>query len=115
MASSFRSSLSCLAVAAASAAVLVHAAAAPAAEPAPSIEQVEDARRCATSTRTAGHAFAEVRDSVQAGGTTRALALLDEADDALKAARTACAADPEVMAQLELLVNEAASLRRSLR
>ena len=97
------------------AAVLAPAARALAAEPAPSIEQVEDARRCASSTKAAGHAFGEVRDSVVNGGTTRAEALLDEADAALKDARAACAADQEVTAQLELLANEAASLRRSLR
>lgn len=85
-----------------------------AAEEAPSIADVEAARRCAAQTRVAGHAFAEVRDSVNAGGTTRAEALLTEAEDALKDARAACAGDADVSAQLELLANEAASLRRSL-
>ena len=109
MTSSFRSTL-----AAAALAVLASAPATFAAEEAPSIQQVEDARRCAAQTRVAGHAFAEVRDSVRAGGTTRAEALLTAADDALRDARAACAGDQDVTAQLELLENEAAALRRSL-
>lgn len=85
-----------------------------ASEDEPSIADVEAARRCAAQTRVAGHAFSEVRDSVNAGGTTRAEALLAVAEDALRDARSACAGDMDVSAQLELLANEAAALRRSL-
>lgn len=95
-------------------AAIVASAPAPASEDAPTIADVEAARRCATGTRLAGHAFSEVRDSVNAGGTTRAEALLTVAEDALRDARSACAGDVDVSAQLELLSNEAASLRRSL-
>lgn len=114
MRSTSRSSIGAACTAAVLAGVLANVAGALAAEQPPSIEQVEDARRCAAKTKAAGHAFAEVRDSVVNGGTTRAGALLDEADAALKDARAACAADPDVSAQLELLANEAAALRRSL-
>ena len=85
-----------------------------AAEPAPSARDVENARRCAAATRSAGHAFGEVRDSVRAGGTTRAEALLTQADDALAEARVACAGNAEVSTQLDLLAGESQGLRRSL-
>jgi hypothetical protein len=85
-----------------------------AAEEAPTANDVEEARRCAAETRVAGHAFAEVRDSVRAGGTTRAEALLTVAEDALLDARSACRGNAEVSAQLELLGGEAEGLRRSL-
>lgn len=110
----FRPMLAAFALATASVSLLAQAPSSAAAEEAPTIQQVEDARRCASQTRLAGHAFAEVRDSVRAGGTTRAEALLTVADDALRDARAACAADQDVTAQLELLQNEAAALRRSL-
>ena len=83
-------------------------------EDAPTATQVEQARRCAAETRAAGRAFAEVRDSVKAGGTTRAATLLDEADESLRQARAACRSDEDVSAQLELLAGEADGLRRSL-
>lgn len=114
MPSNFRSTFAIVALAAASACVFAYVAAA-AAEQSPSIQQVEEARRCASKTKTAGQAFAEVRDSVRAGGTTQTESLLDEADVALKQARAACAADQYVSAQLGLLADEAAALRRSLR
>jgi hypothetical protein len=85
-----------------------------AAEEMPTVRDLENARRCAAETRAAGHAFAEVRDSVRGGGTTRAEALLAVAEAALREARSACAADADVTAQLELLAHEAAGLRRSL-
>lgn len=109
-----RKSLLPLVLLASSASALHGASFARAAEEAPSIADVEAARRCAAQTRVAGHAFAEVRDSVNAGGTTRAEALLTEAEAALAQARRACAGDADVSAQLEQLANEAASLRRSL-
>jgi hypothetical protein len=80
----------------------------------PTVEEVEDARRCAAETRVAGHAFSEVRDSVRAGGTTRAQSLLTVAEDALLDARSACRGNSEISAQLELLSGEAEGLRRSL-
>lgn len=85
-----------------------------AAEEAPSARDVEQARRCAAETRIAGRAFSEVRDSVRAGGTTRAEALLTVAENALRDARAACVGNEEVSAQLELLTGEAAGLRQSL-
>jgi len=85
-----------------------------AAQDAPSVAEVEDARRCATETRLVGHAFNEVRDSVRAGGTTRAESLLSIAEEALSDAQSACRANPEVSAQLDALSGEAAGLRRSL-
>lgn len=85
-----------------------------AAQDAPSVAEVEDARRCATETRVVGHAFNEVRDSVRAGGTTRAESLLSIAEEALRDAQTACRSNPEVSAQLDALSSEAAGLRRSL-
>jgi len=88
--------------------------AAPAAQDAPSVADVEDARRCATETRVVGHAFNEVRDSVRAGGTTRAESLLSIAEEALRDAQTACRSNPEVSAQLDALSSEATGLRRSL-
>ena len=80
----------------------------------PTVEDVEDARRCAAETRAAGHAFGNVRDSVRAGGTARAESLLSVAENALLDARSACRGNPEVSAQLELLSGEAEGLRRSL-
>ncbi len=85
-----------------------------AAEAEPSVADIENARRCAAETRVVGYAFTEVRDSVRAGGTARAEALLSIAEDALRSARSACQDDPEVTAQLELLAVEADGLRRSL-
>jgi len=85
-----------------------------AAEEAPTVEDLADARRCAAETRVAGHAFVEVRDSVRAGGTTRAASLLSVAEDALVDARSACRGNAEVSAQLELLAGEAERLRSSL-
>jgi hypothetical protein len=85
-----------------------------AAQAGPTVEDVEAARRCATETRVAGYAFKEVRDSVRAGGTTRAQSLLSVAEDALRDARAACASDPDVSAQLDALAGEASGLRRSL-
>jgi len=81
----------------------------------PTVEDVENARRCATETRDAGHAFSDVRDSVRAGGTARAVSLLSVAENALLDARSACRGNAEVSAQLELLAGEAEALRRSLR
>lgn len=81
---------------------------------APTTEDVEDARRCAAETRVAGYAFREVRDSVRAGGTSRALALLSIADDALADARMSCRGNAEVSAQLDLLGSESDGLRRAL-
>lgn len=85
-----------------------------AAQDGPSVTDVEDARRCATETRVVGYAFNEVRDSVRAGGTTRAESLLSIAEEALRDAQAACRSNPEVSAQLEALSSEAAGLRRSL-
>jgi hypothetical protein len=85
-----------------------------AAEPVPSVQDVEDARRCASATRVAGHAFGEVRDSVQAGGTTRAEALLTAAEESLAEARSACAGNAEVSADLELLARQTEGLRGAL-
>lgn len=85
-----------------------------AAEPVPTSQDVENARRCAADTRAAGYAFREVRDSVRAGGTTRAQALLTAADDALMGARSSCRDNPEVTADLEILAAEAEELRRAL-
>ena len=90
------------------------AAVAMAAEVPPTAVEVEDARRCAAETRVAGHAFSEVRDSVQAGGTTRAEALLSVAENALLDARSACRGNAEISAQLETLSGEAEALRRAL-
>ena len=80
----------------------------------PTPQDVEQARRCAAETRVAGHAFNEVRDSVRAGGTTRAVALLSVAEDSLLAARSACRNNPEVSSQLEILSGEVEGLRRAL-
>jgi hypothetical protein len=101
-------------VASACVAVTLAAASSRAAEPETTAADVEDARRCAAATRTAGHAFAEVRDSVQAGGSTRAQALLAESEDALRDAKAACVGNDEVSRQLDLLDGEAQGLRRSL-
>lgn len=85
-----------------------------ASEPQPTVEDIESARRCAAETRLVGYAFNEVRDSVRAGGTARAQALLAIAEDALASARSACRDDPEVTAHLEMLAVEAEGLRHSL-
>lgn len=85
-----------------------------AAEPAPSAQDVEDARRCASATRAAGQAFGEVRDSVQAGGTTRAEALLTAAEASLAEARAACAGNAEVSADLGLLARDTDALRGAI-
>lgn len=77
-------------------------------------QDVEAARRCAVETRAAGYAFGEVRDSVRAGGTTRAQALLAAAEDSLHSARSACRDNAEVSLDLEVLAAEAAGLRQSL-
>ncbi|MFN2426473.1 MAG: hypothetical protein ABR587_08515 [Candidatus Binatia bacterium] len=86
-----------------------------ASEDAPTVDDLAQARRCAAETRVAGHAFREVRDSVRAGGTTRAESLLSVAEDALLDARSACRDNTEISAQLELLAGEAEALRRVLR
>ncbi|HEY2774742.1 MAG TPA: hypothetical protein VGK20_11910 [Candidatus Binatia bacterium] len=77
-------------------------------------QDVEQARRCASETRAASHAFDDVRDSVRAGDNTRAKSQLDQAEDFLGSARSACRYDADVMAQLELLSGEASGLRRAL-
>lgn len=77
-------------------------------------QDVEAARRCAVETRAAGYAFGEVRDSVRAGGTTRAQALLTAAEDSLQNARSACRGNPDVSSDLEVLAGEVAGLRQSL-
>lgn len=109
-----RSLAACVALSALAVVLLPRVRAACAAEETATVEDVENARRCAAATRTVGHAFAEVRDSVRAGGTTRAGALLDDAEAALRDARTVCAGDRDVSAQLDLLAADAATLRRAL-
>ena len=85
-----------------------------ASEEVPTTQDMEAARRCAADTRVAGYAFREVRDSVRAGGTTRAEALLTAAEDALMSARSSCRENAEVSAQLDALAGDAEGLRRSL-
>lgn len=77
-------------------------------------QQVEAARRCAIETRVASRAFGDVSASVQAGASSRTTALLATAEESLASARRACAGDPDVLVDLDLLERDVQALRRSL-
>lgn len=99
---------------AAMAAGLAFAASVFAAQETVTTQQVEAARRCAIETRVASRAFGDVSASVQAGVSSRTTALLATAEEALASAQRACAGDPDVLVDLDLLERDVQGLRRSL-
>lgn len=77
--------------------------------------QVQAAKLCAAEAATVRDAYRELSDHLKASAdTTRAEALLGEAEDALTRARSACRDDAEASRSFEALAADSEIIRRAL-